>query len=278
MTAVSSEPDRTLRLTPEGSRVAAAARWLASHSLPGVLSLAALIAAWQIAVTILDPSPVILPAPADVWRSLVAAWEEGAVANAVGESMAPLAIGMALSMVGVPAGLAIGMSRRTDLITSPYLWGFFALPNISFAPLVILWLGFGTSTRICMVFLAAAVPLTLNCKDGVQSVDESLIRVAKSFDANTLALFRKVILPGSMPFVATGLRNSVSRGFVGLLSVELLVGTGGIGGEVMRSLDTYDTARMFVFVFLLIVIALFLVSLSRRVEAYANRWREEVVL
>jgi ABC-type nitrate/sulfonate/bicarbonate transport system permease component len=71
-------------------------------------------------------------------------------------------------------------------------------------------------------------------------------------------------------------RNGISRGFVGLLVIELTVGSGGIGTEVMQSMRDFNTARMFAFASTLIAIALILISLSRRVEAYASRWREEV--
>ena len=67
------------------------------------------------------------------------------------------------------------MSPTADLITSPYLWGFFAMPRIALAPLMILWLGFGMETKVWLVFLSAVIPLMLSCKDGVQTVDASLI-------------------------------------------------------------------------------------------------------
>jgi NitT/TauT family transport system permease protein len=118
----------------------------------------------------------------------------------------------------------------------------------------------------------------LSCKDGVQTTDESLIRAARSFGAGRLQLFGKVIAPNTLPFIASGVRNGISRGFVGLLVIELTVGTGGIGTEVMRSMRDLDTGRMFAFTATLIALALVLVSLSRRLENYASRWREEVVL
>jgi NitT/TauT family transport system permease protein len=89
-------------------------------------------------------------------------------------------------------------------------------------------------------------------------------------------MFAKVIAPYTLPFIASGVRNGISRGFVGLLVIELTVGSGGIGTEVMQSMRDFNTARMFAFASTLIAIALILISLSRRVEAYASRWREEV--
>ncbi len=236
------------------------------------------LGAWQLAVVVADPNPIVFPGPWLVWQAFVEAVADGSVWAAMQQSAFALTVGMALSMVAIPIGLAIGLSPIADLITSPYLWGFFALPNIAFAPLLILYSGFGTATSVWMVFLSASVPLCLSCKDGVQTVDASLVRAARAFGGGRTQVFLKVVGPCAMPFIASGVRNAISRGFVGLLSVELIVGAAGIGGEVIKSARVYDTARMFAFIFLLIAIALVLVSASRRLEIWASRWRDEVVL
>lgn len=254
--------------------------WLkrARSRLPGFVSLVAFVAIWQVAIWISNPNPVILPSPGQVVDAFVEAVRDGQVWEALKASAGPLVIGMVISLIAVPIGLLIGLSPIADLITSPYLWGFFALPNVAFAPLLILITGFSTATSIWMVILSAAVPLCLSCKDGVQTVDASLVRAARSFGGGRFAVFYKVVAPCAMPFIASGVRNAISRGFVGLLSVELLIGAAGIGGEVIQSARVYDTGRMFAFIFLLVVIALMLVSGSRRLEVYASRWREEVSL
>ncbi len=247
--------------------------------LTGPISLVVFLGVWQAAVILTDPDPYILPSPGAVWDAFTLAVENGEVWAAMQGSAGPLAIGMLFSLVAVPLGLIIGLSPTLDLITSPYLWGFFALPNVAFAPLLILITGFSTTTSIWMVFLSASVPLCLSCKDGVQAVDTTLVKAGRSFGGGRVAVFVKVIAPCSLPFIASGIRNAISRGFVGLLSVELLIGTKGtIGGEVIQSGRVYDTARMFAFILLLIAIALLLVSASRWLETWASRWREEVVI
>ena len=176
--------------------------------LPGLISLAVFLGLWQAAVTLTDPSPLILPSPSAVWDAFKVAVEDGQVWAAMKASAGPLAIGMVFSLLAIPVGLLIGMSPTADLITSPYLWGFFALPNVAFAPLLILITGFSTTTSIWMVFLSASVPLCLSCKDGVQSVDRGLVRAARSFGGGRTAVFFKVIAPCSMPFIASGVRNA----------------------------------------------------------------------
>ncbi|HEU4540784.1 MAG TPA: ABC transporter permease [Jiangellaceae bacterium] len=256
-------------------------RWrrIVTARLPGVLSVVGFVALWQLLIEIFDPNPILFPPPAAVAEAFVEALRDGTMWPAVADSMSAMAIGLAWALAfGIPLGLIIGMSPTADLITSPYLWGFFAMPRIALAPLMILWLGFGMETKVWLVFLSAVIPLMLSCKDGVQTVDTSMIAVARSFGAGRVALFGKVIAPSTLPFIASGIRNGISRGFVGLLVIELTVGSGGIGTQVMRSMRQFDTARMFAFALVLVVIALTLISLSRRLENLASRWREEVSL
>jgi ABC-type nitrate/sulfonate/bicarbonate transport system permease component len=249
------------------------------NRIPGLVSFVVFLLLWQAAIWIFDPKPVLLPGPVAVWEALVDSISSGQMWPAVQDSMTAMCIGLFWSLVvGIPLGLLIGMSPTADLITSPYLWGFFAMPRIALAPLIILWLGFGGETKIMLVFLSAVIPLMLSCKDGVQTADPSLIDAARSFGANRFDLFGKIIIPGTLPFIASGIRNGISRGFVGLLVIELTVGSGGIGTEVMRSMRNFDTARMFAYTAVLIVFAMVLISLSRRLENYASRWREEVAV
>jgi NitT/TauT family transport system permease protein len=272
-------PEPTTGPRPPAKRRQSRVERFVRRRAPGVLAFAAFILIWQALIWIFDPNPILFPGPAEVWDEWTKALADGSMWEATADSMYAMSIGLAISLVvGIPLGLAIGMSPTADLITSPYLWGFFAMPRIALAPLMVLWLGFGAEIKIWLVVLSAIIPIMLSCKDGVQTTDESLIRAARSFGAGRLQLFGKVIAPNTLPFIASGVRNGISRGFVGLLVIELTVGTGGIGTEVMRSMRDLDTARMFAFTATLIALALVLVSLSRRLENYASRWREEVVL
>lgn len=247
--------------------------------VPGVISFISFIAIWQLMIVVLEPNPVLFPGPGEVWEQFVEAVRDGQMGAAMSDSMRAMFIGLVISLVvGIPLGLVIGMSPTADLLTSPYLWGFFAMPRIAMAPLMILWFGFGATTKIWLVALSAVVPIILSCKDGVQTLDESLMRAARSFGAGRLDMFAKVMAPNTLPFIASGVRNGISRGFVGLLVIELTVGSGGIGTEVMQSMRDFNTGRMFAFAGALIVIALILVSISQWVENYASRWREEVAL
>lgn len=247
--------------------------------LPGLATFAGFILVWQLVVTLGHVQPLLLPSPGAVIGELADAWQIGLLQKALVDTMYALVVGLALGIVaGILLGVLIGASPRLDLAASPYMWGIFSTPDIALVPIVILWFGLGTPTKVWMVFLAVTIPLALNCKDGVRTVDESLIRAAVSFCSRRRDLFTKVIVPSTVPSIATGVRNGVSRGFVGVLVVEMTVGTSGLGREVMYAMRQFNTARMFAFIGVLVVIAVVLITLSKRLESYASRWREEVSL
>jgi ABC-type nitrate/sulfonate/bicarbonate transport system permease component len=247
--------------------------------LTALLSFIAFLILWQSIVWVTGIRETLLPSPGNVVTAFGEVWSEGILWPAVVESLQPLFLGLALALVlGVILGLLIGSSGWLDLFAAPYLWGFFATPRIATAPVFILWLGLGFQTKTTLVFISALLPVILSCKEGVQTVDASLINAARSFGAGRLDVFRQVVVPYTLPFIANGIRNGIARGFVGLLIIEMTVGRGGIGREVIVTMGNFDTARMFAFTAVLMVTALFLITLSRKLEAYASRWREEVYL
>jgi ABC-type nitrate/sulfonate/bicarbonate transport system permease component len=248
-----------------------------SGRMAGVLSFLGFLTIWQLIVLVTGINPILLPSPGSVAAEFAESIELGLLLPAVADSLWALAIGLVLALViGVILGLLIGGSSWLDLLTGPYLYGWFATPRIALAPLIILWLGFGLSAKVLLVFISALLPVILSCKDGVQTVDESLIRAARAFGARRLDVFRQVVVPYTLPFIANGIRNGIARGFVGLLIIEMTVGSGGIGTQVIRAMRSFNTARMFAFVFVLVVTALTLITLSRKLEARVSRWREEV--
>lgn len=247
----------------------------------GILSFAVFIALWQAVVVVADIEAILLPAPGSVLSQLIEVEDKGLLWPAVWKSFQPLFVGLGAALVvGIVLGLLIGASSWLDLFSAPYVWGFFATPRIAMAPLVVLWYGFGFQSKALLVFLSALLPMMISCKEGVQTVDESLVKAARSFGARRVDVFRRVVVPFTLPFIANGIRNAIARGFVGLLIIEMTVGSGGIGTSVIRSMRSIpaNTARMFAFIAVLMMTALVLISLSRRLEAYVSRWREEVYL
>ncbi len=241
------------------------------------VSLIAFLLFWEGLVRIYEINFILLPPPTAIWLELVDVSEKGLLWGPLWDSGRAFTVGLAVAMlVGIPIGILVGSSSLLDLISTPYLWALRATPRIAIAPLLVLWIGFGFQAKVWMVFMSATVIMLLIVQEGVKMVDQTLIRVAQSFGGSRKEIYLKVVFPATLPFIANAIRNGIGMGIVAILVVEMFSAAGGIGSQVIRASNSYNGPRMFAFILVLVVISLGLITLGRRLEAYASRWREEM--
>jgi NitT/TauT family transport system permease protein len=240
-------------------------------------SFAALLLSWEAGVRFFGIHPLLLPPPSLIGAEFIEISERGLLWAPLLETLQALGAGLlAALLVGVPAGILIGAIRTLDLLSTPYLWALQATPNIAIAPLLVIWIGFGFDAKVWMVFLSASVMILLITLEGVKTVDDSLVRVARSYGASRRDIFLKVVFPYILPVIANAVRNGIGAGIVAVMVVEMFSASGGIGAQVIRASHSYDGPRLFAFIIVLVTVSLVLIVLSRRVEAHVSRWREEV--
>ena len=256
-------------------------RWaeFRSKKLGSYVALVVLIVVWQAWVTIGDVNPIVMPPPNMVVGEMVRMYELGFLVPAFLESMQAYTAGVGLALiVGMVLSIAIGLAKSAQVVAQPYLWALFALPRVALIPLLLLWFGLNQRLVIVTVFISAVVPLILQVLEGMRTADGLHLRMARMFCAPKVTTLYKVVFPGIVPFVANGMRQALSRGFIGLIVVELLTGTGGLGTEAMRAATNFNTARTMAMIFVMLAVAVLLVILSRAIERSASRWRESVAV
>jgi ABC-type nitrate/sulfonate/bicarbonate transport system permease component len=180
--------------------------------------------------------PAFLPPPSAIATSFVDLVSSPTFLDDLLFSLSNLVVGVLLAAaVGIPVGLAVGWFRQLEVTVEPLIWITYSIPKVALAPLVILALGLGSTSKVFMVFLLGVFPVTLNTMEGVRTVDPSLIQAARVFGSRRLHLARKVILPATLPFVLVGLRRAVALGFVGEILGEFLGATKGIGHALQEA-------------------------------------------
>jgi ABC-type nitrate/sulfonate/bicarbonate transport system permease component len=185
-----------------------------------------------------------------------------------------LSLGLVIACaIGVPAGLIMGGNRYVETVLSPYVWAFSSLPRIALVPLFVLFLGFTMKMQITIIVLSAVFPIMINSWAGVKTTEKSLLAAAKVFGATRRQLYLKVVLPYTLPFIIAGIQQGIGRGLVAVIIAEIFGGSQGLGYLIQRSADTFDSALMYSVLFLLVVISLTLVQLTRWLEAYVAPWR-----
>ena len=127
-----------------------------------------------------------------------------------------LGYGLAVA-VAIPLGLAIGLSSRLQYMLSPFVDTLNAVPRVTLLPLIIIWFGIGIWSKVAVVFLGAVIPILINTQSGVKTSEARFIRVARSFSASRLKIFSSIILPGTVPFIFTGLKYGAGRALLGVV-------------------------------------------------------------
>lgn len=194
------------------------------------------------------------------------------------ETLKIYGISMLISIgVGIPVGLVMGAQKWVDAILSPYVWTLSSLPRIAIYPILVMFIGIGTEIKYAIVILTAIFPVIINTWAGVKTTDQSLINAAKVFGASRSEIYRKVVLPYTLPFVVTGVQLSLSRGLIGVVLAEFLTGatqTGGLGWLIFRSANAFNAPLTYASLLSLAVFALILVQGTRSMEAKIAPWRQ----
>ena len=187
------------------------------------------------------------------------------------------AISMAVAIVfGVIIGLAMGASKWLDAIFSPYVWTLSSLPRIAIFPILVLFIGLDDPIKYWIIILTAIFPLIVNTWAGVKTTPQSLINAARVFGANRIQIYRKVVLPFTLPFVVSGIQLALSRGLVGVVLAEFLTGAskdGGLGWLIFRSARGFNSDLTYAALISLAVFALIMVQGTRSMENRIAPWR-----
>lgn len=242
-----------------------------------VLNVGGFLAVWEWAVASGAIPALFVPRPSEVVLALFEMAASGQLWTHLSFSATNFAIGFALAaLVGIPLGLVMGASRWVDTLLGPYVWTLYATPRIALNPLFILWLGFSVESKVLLIFLSGLMPILISSMDGVKTVDQSLIKAARVFGASRRQLYTRVVLPFTVPFIMTGLRQGVGRAMIGLLVSEFFGSGKGIGYVISRAGQQMDSASMFAGLIILVLASVGLVYLTAAIERRVAPWREEV--
>jgi ABC-type nitrate/sulfonate/bicarbonate transport system permease component len=230
----------------------------------GVLNISTFFVLWQLVAVYSDIPQLFLPSVTDVFRELKEMSDEGIL-------WGNLVISTWIYVVGMVISIAIAVPL--DRIFSTYVWALYTTPRLILMPLILLWVGINDTARIVIIVLSAVPATLVVVMEGVKTVDTSLVRAAKAFGASRLRLFRSVVFPSTIPFIATGIRMGVSRGLIGLFIGEIFTAADGIGYIITLAGKTFNSARMYGMLLIFVLFCVALVGLTQLLERKVSAWR-----
>jgi NitT/TauT family transport system permease protein len=168
-------------------------------------------------------------------------------------------IGIAMligGLSGLVVGIVLGGSRFMRRAYEAYLYYLGPCPKIIFFPVMIMWFGVGPGSKIAMGAISCFFPVALNVAGGMRQIDEVLIRVGRSFRANTWQMVTKIYLPAMRHPVINGMRLGLGVALIGTLLAETKLSNRGIGFMVIQAYSLFNMPQMYALLIILFVVAI----------------------
>ncbi|HEV7717356.1 MAG TPA: ABC transporter permease [Arsenicitalea sp.] len=249
-------------------------QWLGRISW-GVGSVVAGLLIWEFISRYLVTSSLFLAGPSQIFGAARQLAMAGELWNDIQVSAIEFVGGYLIaSVAGIAIGVVLSNSKVAKQILQPWISGLYATPTIALAPLFILWLGVGVSSKIIMVVTLVIFPVIINTEAGLRTTNLQLVEMVRSFGASKRQVFLRVALPSALPFIFAGLKLGIGRGLMGVVVAELFGSRAGIGQLISQAADSFNMPQLFAGVIILAIAGVGLTAGFGWLEAQLLHWRE----
>ena len=266
----------TASTSPSGER-----SWKESRYLPVAL-LVFLLVTWEGSVIIFEVPEIVLPRPSAV---AVALWDGFAsglflphILVTLWEIVAGFVIG---ASVGIALGVLIGLSAFMERLIYPYVVAFQTLPKVAIAPIMVIWFGYGLTSKIIITATISFFPLLANTIVGLRSAPKDQIDMLKACTASDWQIFRMARLPQALPYIFVGLDVAAVLSVIGAIVGEFVGAKAGLGYLILQMNFNFNMAGVFAILIILSVIGvglhLLVVAVQRRVLFWSDANADVVV-
>ncbi len=243
-------------------------------NLIGLISVAVFLGAWQWASDTGAINPLFCSSPTRIWKELGTLISTHQLWPNIWVSAQEFGWGFLLAIVvAIPMGILIGWYRPIESIFNPFVTFLNAVPKVALLPLLIIWVGIGIDLKIAVVFLGALIAILINTITGIKSLDPQLLTMARSFGASDTKIFRTIALPGSVPYILSGIRVGLGHALTGVVVGELYASTTGVGHLIAVAGNTFQTDLVFAGVVIIAIFGLVATAILTRLELHFQSWR-----
>ncbi|TDV26651.1 sulfonate transport system permease protein [Paraburkholderia caballeronis] len=242
-------------------------QWL-SWLIPAVV-----VVLWEAAARAGLIAPQVLPAPSSVVETAWGLAKNGDLFVHLGVSLLRAATGFVIGgTAGLALGVIVGFSPLAQALFDRSIQMVRAIPFLAMLPLVIVWFGVGEVAKIFLVALAVLFPVYINTMLGIRQIDPKLMELAKVIGLDRAAIVRRIILPGAMPSILTGVRYALAHAWLALVIAETLATTKGIGFLAMDAREFLQTNVILLTMIIYAIIGVAADALVRALEGRFLSW------
>ncbi|MFD4603591.1 ABC transporter permease [Streptomyces sp. NPDC058464] len=273
MTAVTSAPAPVVE---EAHRVRPRRRLSPGRRLPAARLAGPLVvlAAWAIASAAGQLDPGAIPAPWTVLDTAVHLWTAGTLRTDILTSVERAGYGFAIGLTaGVLLALASGLSRTGEALIDGTVQINRAIPTLGLIPLFILWLGIGETFKIAIIAIVVYIPIYLNTHAALSAIDSRYVELAEVLDLSRVRFIREIVIPGALPGFFVGLRLGVTGSWLGLVVLEQINATSGLGYMMFQAQNYGRSDIILVGLLIYGVFGLLSDTVVRIIERRVLSWR-----
>jgi len=246
------------------------------EAVVGTLAVLAFLVLWQVAPSMGWVNGRFTSRPTEVFFAAIDVFQKDDFLYHAQISLTEFVAGFALAIVvSIPLGVLLGTSKIARYLIDPPLMALYIAPTLVLLPIMVIWLGIDMAPKIAVVFLGAVFPIVLNTMAGMSEADPRFLRMARSFGATRLDIFMRVLVPGSLPALLTGIRLAVGRAVLGVVVGELFVSQAGIGYQLNLYGQAMRIDRLLVYALIVSAFGYTLTILVRSVENKVRDWRSK---
>lgn len=232
-----------------------------------------LLVVWEIMARAGMVSPQVLPAPSKVAMTAYKLTVSGSLLRDLGTSLARAATGFAIGgAIGFVLGTLVGFSKLAEAAIDRSVQMIRAVPFLAALPLVIVWFGVGEAQKIFLVALGVAFPIYINTTLGIRQVDPKLIELGRVQGLSTAQLIARIVLPGALPSILTGVRYSLATAWLALVVAETIGAQSGLGFLAMDAREFLRTDVIVLTIVIYAIIGVFADSAARLLERWLLAW------
>lgn len=232
------------------------------------------LAAWEIAPRLKLVEPAFLPPFSEVLGAGWSLLRSGELLQHVRASLSRSMFGFGIAIVGaVPLGLLIGWYKGAASTLNPLLEALRNTAALALLPVFILLLGIGETSKVALIVYACAWPILLNTVSAVRSVDPLLIKSARTMGLSPAQLFRKVILPASVPTIFVGIRLAGANSLIVLIAAEMIGAKAGLGYLIIYTQYNFQIPQMYFGILTITVIGVTFNALLQALERHFTSWK-----
>jgi NitT/TauT family transport system permease protein len=232
-----------------------------------------LILAWHFLVKLLEIPNYLLPSPLAVGETLVADWSNLLMhtRTTVGEILVGYGIA---AVLGISLAVLMVTSRPVEKAVYPLLVMLQAIPKVAIAPLLVVWLGYGTLPIIATTMLIAFFPITVATTVGLKDISDNMLNLGRIMGLSWAQMFIKIRAPKSLPSVFGGLKVGMTLAVIGAVVGEFIGAESGLGALILLSTSALSTATTFAAILIIAVVGVALFWIIEGIERVAIPWHE----